>query len=95
MEYYNLMMVIGICIVYIATNIYSIVIYVINIIKNGTFSDVIAAPLYIFILLIPIIGSLFSLAVIDEDNKYWQLVFYTGAYLILIGFIINLLMNFQ
>lgn len=94
MEYYNLMMVIGMCIIYIATNIYSIAIYVVNIIKNGTFSDIIGAPFHIFMLLIPIIGSLFSLAVIDEDNKYWQIVFHIGAYLILIGFIINLLMNF-
>lgn len=94
MEYYNLMLLVGCCILYIVTNIYSVIIYIINIIKNGTFSDVIMAPLCIFILLIPVIGTLFSLVVIDMDNKYWQIAFYIGIYLIIIGFVINLLMIF-
>lgn len=94
MEYYHLMILIGWCIIYIATNIYSIIIYGINTIKNGEFIDIIVAPLFIFMLLIPIIGSLFSLIVIDENNKYWQLIFYIGVYLVLIGFIILFLMNF-
>ena len=94
MEYYNLMMLIGGGIIYIATNIYAIVTHGINMIKNGTFEDIITTPLIIFVLLIPIIGSLFSVVVIDMDNKYWQITFYIGIYLIIIGFVINFLMNF-
>lgn len=94
MEYYNLMMLIGCCILYIALNIYPIVTYGIYIIKNFSFDKIIDVPLIICVLLIPIIGSLFSLIIIDETNKYWQIAFYIGSYLIIIGFVINLFMIF-
>lgn len=94
MEYYHLMMLIGAGIIYTATNIHAIIAYSINTIKNGTFEDIIAAPLIIIMLLIPMLGSLFSVVVIDMDNKYWKLIFYIGVYLVLIGFIIHFLMNF-
>lgn len=95
MEYYHLMMLLGGFILYMLLNIYPFIVYLIRIVKKRDFKELITAPLIIMTLLIPIIGSIYGLSMVDFENKYYQIVFYTGVYLLLFGFIINLVVAFN
>lgn len=94
MEYYHIMMLLGGFILYMLLNIYPIVVYLTEIIKNRDFKELFYAPLAIMTLLIPIFGSIHGLLIVDYENKWYQTVLYIGVYLILIGFIINLVVEF-
>lgn len=94
MEYYHMMILLGIFILYILLNIYPFIVYLIRIVKKRDFKELFNAPLTIMTLLIPIIGSIYGLSIVDFENKYYQIVFYTGMYLVLLGIIINLVVTF-
>ena len=70
MEYYQFMMLLGGFILYILLNIYPFIVYLIKIVKNRNFKELITAPHIIMILLIPIIGSVTGLTIVDYENKY-------------------------
>lgn len=95
MEYYHLMMLLGGFILYMLLNIYPIIVYLIEIIKKRYFKELYNAPFVIINLLIPIIGSIYGLSIVDFENKWYLRVFYIGVYLMLIGFIINLVVAFN
>lgn len=95
MEYYHLMMLLGGFILYMLLNIYPIIVYLIGIIKNRDFKELFNMPLELMILLIPLMGSLYGLTIVDFENKYYLIVFYIGLYLLLFGFIINLVVAFN
>lgn len=88
-------MLLGGLILYMLLNIYPFIVYLISIVKRRDFKELITAPLTIMTLLIPIIGSIYGLLIVDFENKYYQIVFYTGVYLLLFGFIINLVVAFN
>lgn len=95
MEYYHIMMLLGGLILYMLLNIYPFIVYLTEIIKKRDFKELITAPLTIITLLIPIIGSIYGLSIVDFENKWYLIVLYIGVYLILIGFIINLVVAFN
>lgn len=95
MEYYHLMMLSGGLILYMLLNIYPIVVYLTEIIKNRDFKELFYAPLAIITLLIPILGSIQGLSIVDFENKWYQRVMYIGMYLLLFGFIIGLIVIFN
>lgn len=95
MEYYNFMILLGIFILYTLLNIYPFIVYLIKIVKNRDFKELFYAPLIIMILLIPIIGSICGLSMVDFENKWYQRILYTGMYLLLFGVIINLVVAFD
>lgn len=95
MEYYHFMILLGICILYMLLNIYPFIVYLISIVKRRDFKELITAPLIIMTLLIPIIGSVMGLTIVDYENKWYLIVGYTGIYLTLFGVIITLLVAFN
>lgn len=95
MEYYQFMMLVGLCILYMLLNIYPFIAYLISIVKKRDFKELYNAPFVIINLLIPIIGSIYGLSIVDFENKWYLRVFYIGVYLMLIGFIINLVVAFN
>ena len=95
MEYYHLMMLLGGFILYMLLNIYPIIVYLIGIIKKRDFKELLNMPFVIINLLIPIIGSIQGLLIADFENKWYQRVGYIGMYLLLFGFIINLVVAFN
>lgn len=95
MEYYHLMMLLGGFILYMLLNIYPIIVYLIGIIKNRDFKELLIMPFAIIILLIPIFGSIQGLSIVDYENKWYLTVGYIGIYLLLFGFIINLVVAFN
>lgn len=95
MEYYHMMILLGVFILYMLLNIYSFIVYLIRIVKKRDFKELFNAPLTIMTLLIPIIGSIYGLSIVDFENKWYLIVLYIGVYLILIGFIINLVVAFN
>ena len=95
MEYYHLMMLSGGFILYMLLNIYPIIVYLIGIIKKRDFKVLLNMPFVIIMLLIPIIGSMCGLTIVDYENKWCQRVLYIGMYLLLFGFIINLVVAFN
>lgn len=95
MEYYHFMILLGICILYILLNIYPFIVYFTRIVKNRDFKELITAPLTIMTLLIPIMGSIIGLTIVDYENKWYLIVGYTGIYLTLSGVIITLLVTFN
>lgn len=95
MEYYHLMILLGLFILYMLLNIYPIIVYLIEIIKKRDFKELYNAPFVIINLLIPIIGSVVGLTIVDSENKWYLIVGYTGIYLTLFGVIITLLVAFN
>lgn len=95
MEYYHLMMLLGGFILYTLLNIYPFIVYLTRIVKKRDFKELITAPLIIMTLLIPIIGSVTGLTIVDYENKWYLIVGYTGIYLTLFGVIITLLATFN
>ena len=95
MEYYHIMMLLGGLILYMLLNIYPFIVYLTEIIKKRDFKELLNAPLTIMILLIPIIGSIHGLLIVNFENKWYQRILYTGMYLLLFGFIINLVAAFN
>lgn len=88
-------MLLGGLILYMLLNIYPFIVYLIRIVKKRDFKELITAPLIIMILLIPIIGSVTGLTIVDYENKWYLIVGYTGIYLMLFGVIITLLAAFN
>lgn len=95
MEYYHFMMLLGGFILYMLLNIYPFIVYLTRIVKKRDFKELITAPLIIMTLLIPIIGSIYGLSMVDFENKWYQRILYIGMYLLLFGFIINLVVAFD
>lgn len=95
MEYYHFMILLGIFILYMLLNIYPFIVYLTRIVKNRDFKELITAPLIIMTLLIPIMGSIVGLTIVDYQNKWYLIVGYTGIYLTLFGVIISLLVAFN
>ena len=89
------MMLSGGFILYMLLNIYPIIVYLIGIIKKRDFKVLLNMPFVIIMLLIPLIGSVVGLTIIDSENKWYQIVCYIGIYLIVIGFIITLVVAFN
>lgn len=84
------MMLVGLFILYMLFNIYPFIAYLINIVKRRNLKELLNAPLIIMILLIPIIGSIVGLTIVDIENKWYQIVGYIGIYLTLFGALIAL-----
>ena len=95
MEYYQIMMLLGGFILYMLLNIYPIIVYLIGIIKERDFKEILIMPLTIIGLLIPIIGSMYGFLIVDFEKKWYLIVECIGVYLIVIGFIINLVVAFN
>lgn len=57
--------------------------------------EIFRMPFEIILLLIPIIGSIYGLTIVDFENKWYRIVDYIGCYLILIGIIITLTVAFN
>ena len=72
MEYYTLMMLIGGCILYGEVNIYPIVLYITKTIKSRDWETWANMPFLILVLLIPFVGSLIGVTMIEdiEYNKF-------------------------
>ena len=92
MEYYALMMLIGGGILYSMLNLYPIILYTIKTIKSHNWEDLVNMPFMILILLIPFMGSLMGATMI-EYNKFFKIIFYISAYIIIIGFVISIINN--
>ena len=95
MKYYHLMIIIGACILYMLLNIYPIIVYIIRTIRERDVKEIIRIPFEIIILLVPIIGSVYGLTIVDFENKWYLIVEYIGCYLMLIGTIITLVLAFN
>lgn len=93
MKYYHLMILSGACILYMLLNIYPIIVYIIKTIRERDVKEIIRIPFEIIMLLVPIIGSVYGLTIVDFENKWYLIVEYIGCYLILIGFIITLVVS--
>lgn len=95
MKYYHLMMLLGGFILYMLLNIYPIIVYIIKTIRERDIKEIFIIPLEIIILLIPIIGSVYGLLIVDFEKKWYLIIEYIGVYLMLIGFIIALVVAFN
>ena len=95
MKYYHLMMLLGGFILYMLLNIYPIITYIIKTIRERDIKEIFRMPLEIIILLIPIIGSVYGLLIVDFEKKWYLIIEYIGVYLMLIGFIITLVVSFN
>ena len=95
MKYYHLMIIIGGIILYMLLNIYPIIVYLIKTIRERDVKEIIRIPFEIILLLIPIIGSIYGLIIVDFENKWYLIVEYIGCYLMLIGTIITLVVAFN
>ena len=89
------MILIGTCILYMLLNIYPIITYIIKTIRERDVKEIIRIPFEIIILLVPIIGSIYGLTIVDFEKKWYLIVVYIGCYLVLIGCIINLVVAFN
>ena len=69
MKYYHLMILIGGIILYMLLNIYPIIVYIIRTIRERDIKEIFMMPFEIIILLIPIIGSLYGLTIVDFEKK--------------------------
>ena len=76
-------------------NIYPIIVYIIRTIRERDVKEIIRIPFEIILLLIPIIGSIYGLTIVDFENKWYLIVEYIGCYLMLIGTIITLVVAFN
>lgn len=99
MEYYHLMILLGGLILYMLLNIYPIIVYLTEIIKKRDLKELLNMPFVIIMLLIPILGSIHGLLIVEYIvgfEKKWHLIAgYTGMYLLLFGFIITLVVAFN
>lgn len=95
MEYYQIMMLLGGFILYMLLNIYPIIVYIIRTIKERDIKEILIMPFVIIMLLIPMIGSIYGLLIVDYENKWYLIAFYISIYLMLIGFIITLVVSFN
>ena len=95
MKYYHLMIIIGGIILYMLLNIYPIIVYLIKTIRERDVKEIIRIPFEIIMLLVPIIGSIYGLIIVDFENKWYLIVGYIGCYLMLIGTIITLVVAFN
>lgn len=95
MKYYHLMMLLGGFILYMLLNIYPIIVYIIKTIRERDIKEIFRMPVEIILLLIPIIGSVYGLTIIDYEKKWYLIIEYIGVYLMLIGFIITLVVAFN
>ena len=95
MKYYHLMIIIGACILYMLLNIYPIIVYIIRTIRERDVKEIFRIPFEIIMLLVPIIGSIYGLTIVDFENKWYLIVEYIGCYLMLIGTIITLVVAFN
>ena len=95
MKYYHLMILIGGIILYMLTNIYPVIVYIIKTIREQDIKEIFRMPFEILLLLIPIIGSVYGLTKVDFEKKWYLIVDYIGCYLMLIGFIITLVVSFN
>lgn len=99
MEYYHIMMLLGGFILYMLLDIYPIIVYLTEIIKKRDFKELLNMPFVIIMLLIPILGSIHGLLIVEyllgfEEKKGHLIVGYTGMYLLLLGMIIDLVVTF-
>lgn len=69
MKYYHLMILIGGIILYTLTNIYPIITYSIKTIRERDIKEIFRMPFEIILLLIPIIGSVYGLTIVDFEKK--------------------------
>lgn len=95
MKYYHLMMLLGGFILYMLLNIYPIMVYLIKTIREHDIKEIFRIPLEIIILLIPMIGSVYGLLIVDFEKQWYLIIEYIGVYLMLIGFIITLVAAFN
>ena len=95
MKYYHLMMLLGGFILYMLLNIYPIIVYIIKTIRERDIKEIFRMPVEIILLLIPIIGSVYGLLIVDFEKKWYLIIEYIGVYLMLIGFIITLVVSFN
>lgn len=95
MKYYHLMMLLGGFILYMLLNIYPIIVYLIKTIRERDIKEIFRMPVEIILLLIPIIGSVYGLLIVDFEKKWYLIIEYIGVYLMLIGFIITLVVAFN
>lgn len=95
MKYYHLMMLLGGFILYMLLNIYPIIVYIIKTIRERDIKEIFRMPVEIILLLIPIIGSVYGLLIVDFEKKWYLIIEYIGVYLMLIGFIITLVALFN
>jgi hypothetical protein len=89
------MIIIGGIILYMLLNIYPIIVYLIKTIRERDVKEIIRIPFEIIMLLVPIIGSIYGLIIVDFENKWYLIVEYIGCYLMLIGTIITLVVAFN
>lgn len=95
MKYYHLMMLLGGFILYMLLNIYPIIVYIIKTIRERDIKEIFRMPVEIILLLIPIIGSVYGLLIVDFEKKWYLIIEYIGVYLMLIGFIITVVVAFN
>lgn len=93
MKYYHLMMILGGFILYMLLNIYPIIVYIIKTIRERDIKEIFRMPVEIIILLIPILGSVYGLLIVDFEKKWYLIIEYIGVYLMLIGFIITFVVS--
>lgn len=89
------MMLLGGFILYMLLNIYPIIVYIIKTIRERDIKEIFRMPVEIILLLIPIIGSVYGLLIVDFEKKWYLIIEYIGVYLMLIGFIITLVVSFN
>lgn len=65
MEYYQIMMLLGGFILYMLLNIYPIIVYIIKTIRERDIKEILIMPFVIIMLLIPMIGSIHGLLIVD------------------------------
>lgn len=70
-------------------NIYPIIVYIIKTIRERDIKEIFRMPVEIILLLIPIIGSVYGLLIVDFEKKWYLIIEYIGVYLMLIGIIIT------
>ena len=87
------MMLLGGFILYMLLNIYPIIVYLIKTIRERDIKEIFRMPVEIILLLIPIIGSVYGLLIVDFEKKWYLIIEYIGVYLMLIGFIITLVVS--
>lgn len=87
------MIIIGACIIYMLLNIYPIIVYIIKTIRERDIKEIFIMPIEIILLLIPIIGSVYGLLIVDFEKKWYLIIEYIGVYLMLIGTIITLVVE--
>lgn len=89
------MILIGASILYILLNIYPIITYIIRTIRERDVKEIFRMPFEIIMLLVPIMGSIYGLTIVDFEKKWYLIVEYIGCYLLLFGTIITMVVAFN